>query len=142
MLQYHWHNLLCTDTLHVESGMCYLYFCLATANTRQTAWNWGLYTGFFWSGFCFLCIIYTWFRIPEPTGRTYAELDLLFERGVSARKFASTKVDVFEGHDGVQDVAAEGVVKDYERKLSNAGDFVKGQPETKTHNRAMGADAF
>ena len=28
--------------------------------------------------------------------RTFAELDLLFERGVSARKFATTKVDVFE----------------------------------------------
>ena len=28
-------------------------------------------------------------------GRSFAELDLLFEQGVSARKFASTKVDVF-----------------------------------------------
>lgn len=59
------------------------------------AWNWGNYAGFFWGGICFLCIIYTFFRVPEPTGRTFAELDLLFEKGVSARKFASTKVDVF-----------------------------------------------
>jgi SP family general alpha glucoside:H+ symporter-like MFS transporter len=59
------------------------------------AWNWRLYTGFFWAGLCFLCIVYTYFRIPEPAGRTFAELDLLFERRVSARKFASTKVDVF-----------------------------------------------
>lgn len=43
-----------------------------------------------------MCIIYTYFRIPEPAGRTFAELDLLFERGVSARKFASTHVDVFD----------------------------------------------
>ena len=60
------------------------------------AWNWGNYAGFFWAGICFLCVIYTYFRVPEPSGRTFAELDLLFERGVSARKFASTKVDVFD----------------------------------------------
>ena len=34
--------------------------------------------------------------MPEPQGRSFAELDLLFERGVSARKFSSTSVDVFE----------------------------------------------
>ena len=45
---------------------------------------------------CFLCIIYCYFRIPEPAGRSFAEIDILFERGVSARKFATTKVDPFE----------------------------------------------
>ncbi|KAK9452807.1 general substrate transporter [Dipodascopsis uninucleata] len=62
---------------------------------NPTAWNWGNYTGFFWAGLCFCCIIYTYFRVPEPRGRSFAELDLLFERGVSARKFASAEVDVF-----------------------------------------------
>lgn len=47
-------------------------------------------------GICFCCIVYTYFRVPEPTGRTFAELDTLFERGVSARKFASAKIDAFE----------------------------------------------
>jgi len=55
-----------------------------------------LYTGFFWAALCLLCIIYTYFRIPEPAGRTFAELDLLFEQHVSARKFATTQVDVFD----------------------------------------------
>ncbi|KAG6071570.1 hypothetical protein E4U15_007430 [Claviceps sp. LM218 group G6] len=64
-------------------------------------WNWSNYTGFFWGGICFCCIIYTYFRIPEPRGRTFAELDVLFERGVSARKFSSTEVDVF--HETVED---------------------------------------
>ncbi|PQE09593.1 MFS alpha-glucoside transporter protein [Rutstroemia sp. NJR-2017a WRK4] len=59
-------------------------------------WNWSNFTGFFWAGICFCCIIYTYFRVPEPKGRSFAELDLLFEKGVSARKFASTKVDVFD----------------------------------------------
>ncbi|GES57404.1 sugar transporter [Aspergillus terreus] len=60
------------------------------------AWNWGNYAGFFWGGICFLCIVYTFFRVPEPKGRTFAELDLLFERKVGARKFADTQVDVFD----------------------------------------------
>ncbi|KAI8943545.1 hypothetical protein NX059_001541 [Plenodomus lindquistii] len=60
------------------------------------AWNWGNYAGLFWAGSCFLSIIYTYFRLPEPKGRTFAELDLLFEKKISARKFASTEVDVFE----------------------------------------------
>lgn len=34
--------------------------------------------------------------MPEPTGRTFAELDTLFERGVPARKFATAKIDAFE----------------------------------------------
>jgi hypothetical protein len=41
---------------------------------------------------CFLCIIYTYLRIPEPQGRSFAELDLLFERHVSARKFADVEL--------------------------------------------------
>ena len=60
------------------------------------AWNWGNYAGFFWAGSCFLSIVYTYFRIPEPRGRSFAELDLLFEKKVSARNFAKTEVDVFE----------------------------------------------
>lgn len=63
---------------------------------NPTAWNWKNYAGFFWGGICFLCIIYVYFRLPEPRGRTFAELDVLFEKGVSARKFATTEVDVFE----------------------------------------------
>ena len=60
------------------------------------AWNWGNYAGFFWAGSCFLSIVYTYFRLPEPRGRSFAELDLLFEKRVPARQFAKTEVDVFE----------------------------------------------
>lgn len=63
---------------------------------NPSAWDWGNYAGFFWAGSCFLCVIYVYFRVPEPAGRSFAELDLLFERRVSARKFAKTKVDVFD----------------------------------------------
>lgn len=36
---------------------------------------------------------------PETKGRTYEELDIMFERGVPARKFASYK---FEEDDDVR----------------------------------------
>ena len=66
------------------------------------AWNWGAKTGFFWAGICFLCLVWTFFRLPEPKGRTYAEIDLLFEMKVPARKFSSTEVDVFALHPHIQ----------------------------------------
>ncbi|KEY69519.1 hypothetical protein S7711_02056 [Stachybotrys chartarum IBT 7711] len=73
------------------------------------AWNWGNYAAFFWAGSCFLCIIYVFFRLPEPRGRTFAELDVLFEKKISARKFASTHVDVF------QEMVEETVMHRYEQ---------------------------
>ncbi|KAL2075151.1 hypothetical protein VTL71DRAFT_93 [Oculimacula yallundae] len=74
-------------------------------------WDWGNYAGFFWAAICFCCIVYTYFRLPEPMGRSFAELDLLFERGVSARKFQSTSVDVFA------EEVDQRTMGDYEEKL-------------------------
>ena len=74
-----------------------------------TAWDWGAKVAFFWMGSCMLCCLWTYFRLPEPKGRTYAELDVLFQGNVSARKFQRTKVDPFaEGHD-VHGVGEEGL---------------------------------
>ncbi|KAF2015349.1 maltose permease MAL61 [Aaosphaeria arxii CBS 175.79] len=70
---------------------------------NPTMWNWQNFAGFFWGGSCFLCIIYTYFRLPEPKGRSFAELDLLFEKKVPARKFATTNVDVFHEANHVED---------------------------------------
>ena len=56
------------------------------------AWNWGAKTALFWAGACFLSLIWTYFRLPEPKGRTFVEMDMLFENRVSARKFASTDI--------------------------------------------------
>lgn len=52
-------------------------------------------TGFVWGGTGFLCFIWAFFRIPEPKGRTFAELDVLFERRIPARKFKETDVDLY-----------------------------------------------
>ncbi len=66
----------------------------------SAAWNWGARTAFFWAGSCFLSAIWVYFRLPEPKGRSYAELDLLFEQRVPARQFSKTKIDAFAHTDG------------------------------------------
>lgn len=63
---------------------------------NPSAWNWGAKAGFFYGGTCVLSLVYTYFCIPEPSGRTYAELSILFQRNVSARSFAKTHVDLAE----------------------------------------------
>ncbi|KAH0832738.1 hypothetical protein AYO21_00357 [Fonsecaea monophora] len=90
-------------------------------------WNWSNYAGFFWAGICFCCIIYTYFRVPEPAGRSFAELDLLFERGVSARKFASTHIDVFEDSVVQETVEGTGTLRNYENKRGSLVHGVKGE---------------
>ncbi|KAJ4292601.1 hypothetical protein N0V90_009264 [Kalmusia sp. IMI 367209] len=43
--------------------------------------------GFFFGGLSVPCLIWCWFRVPEMKGRTYEELDIMFERGVKTREF-------------------------------------------------------
>ncbi|KAH8890415.1 general alpha-glucoside permease [Thozetella sp. PMI_491] len=75
---------------------------LAPRMLNPTAWNWGAKTGFFWAGLCLLSLTWGYFRLPEPKGRTYAELDILFEKKISARKFASTVIETL-GVDNLDD---------------------------------------
>ncbi|KAJ5929061.1 hypothetical protein N7454_006909 [Penicillium verhagenii] len=60
------------------------------------AWNWGAKSGFFWAGSCLILITWTYFRLPETAGRSFAEIDLLFEHQVPARDFAKTDTSQFE----------------------------------------------
>lgn len=46
-------------------------------------------TAFIWFGTALPTLIWAYFRLPETKGRTYEELDVLFENNVPARKFAS-----------------------------------------------------
>ncbi|KJX93419.1 alpha-glucosides permease MPH2/3 like protein [Zymoseptoria brevis] len=69
---------------------------LTTRQLNPGAWNWGPFSAFFWAGTCFTMLTWTYFRLPEPKGRTYGELDVLFQMGVGARKFATTKIDTDE----------------------------------------------
>ncbi|KAK2591329.1 hypothetical protein QQS21_010982 [Conoideocrella luteorostrata] len=49
--------------------------------------NWGGKTGFLFGGISIGCFVWCLFRLPESAGRTYEELDILFQRRVPARKF-------------------------------------------------------
>ncbi|KAJ6571319.1 trehalose transport-related protein [Mycena capillaripes] len=60
-----------------------------------TAWNWGPKSGLFWFGSATLSAIYCIFRLPETRGRSYGELDILFENRVPAWRFSKSKVDQF-----------------------------------------------
>jgi SP family general alpha glucoside:H+ symporter-like MFS transporter len=62
---------------------------------NPSAWNLRGKGGFVWCGFCLSALIWSYFRLPEPKGLSAAELDILFEDGVSARNFRKVQVDVF-----------------------------------------------
>ena len=49
--------------------------------------------GFFFGGIATAGFIWAYFRVPETAGRTYEELDLLFEKDVPARKFKDHVLD-------------------------------------------------
>lgn len=59
---------------------------------NPTAWNLKAKSGYVWAGICALCLVWIFFRLPEPQGRTFGELDLLFLHKVKARDFK--KIDI------------------------------------------------
>ncbi len=59
------------------------------------AWNWGARGAFLYLGTCGLILVILFFQLPESRNRTTAEMDELFHHGVPARKFASTKLDLY-----------------------------------------------
>lgn len=60
---------------------------------NPTAWDWGAKSAFFWAGCASILFVWVFLRLPEPKGRTYGELDVLFERRIPARQFSKTKVE-------------------------------------------------
>ncbi|KAL2356338.1 hypothetical protein BJ546DRAFT_1025132 [Cryomyces antarcticus] len=75
-----------------------IFNCIVTPRMlNPTAWPLRGKAGFFWAGACGLCFLWIYFRLPEPKGKTSAELNVLFERRVSARTLATTKADPLPG---------------------------------------------
>ncbi|KAJ7152083.1 trehalose transport-related protein [Mycena filopes] len=60
-----------------------------------TAWGWGPKSGIFWCVSAGVSGVYCYFRLPETMGRSYGELDILFENRVPAWRFSRSKVDQF-----------------------------------------------
>ena len=40
-----------------------------------TAWGWGSRAAFFWAGLDVIVIVWVFFRLPEPAGLTFGEID-------------------------------------------------------------------
>ncbi|KAI0024905.1 putative general alpha-glucoside permease [Xylariomycetidae sp. FL0641] len=59
------------------------------------AWDLGPKTALLWAGLGFCCWLWALVRLPEPKGRNFAELDILFKKGVKARHFKTQIVDQF-----------------------------------------------
>ena len=72
--------------------------------------NWGGKTGFFWAPFCLSALTWAYFRLPEMKGRSFYELDVLFERKIIARDFVKASVGTGYGQVDYQEV-----VPDFER---------------------------
>lgn len=74
---------------------------------NPTAWNLRGKGGFIWCGFCFLSFVWAYFRLPEGKGFFAEELDILFEKKVSARKFLTTPVDAYRTESSADDLHDE-----------------------------------
>lgn len=49
--------------------------------------NWEGKAGFLFGGISLVCFVWCYFRLPESRGRTFEELDILFQRRIPARQF-------------------------------------------------------
>ncbi|KAJ9489532.1 hypothetical protein VN97_g3744 [Penicillium thymicola] len=54
-------------------------------------------TGFIFGGFSMIACVWTYFCLPETKGRTFEQLDHMFEQKISARKFAGYDQRLHEG---------------------------------------------
>ncbi|KAF2717532.1 sugar transporter [Polychaeton citri CBS 116435] len=88
--------VLARTTYNIGSIICNI---IVTRQLNPTAWNWGAKSGFFWAGSCFICFTWAFFRLPEPSGRTFLELDALFMNKTPARKFKSANAQLDFGRE-------------------------------------------
>lgn len=49
--------------------------------------------GYYFGGLGALCLVWSYFRVPETKGRTFEELDVLFDRKVPARQFKNYQIE-------------------------------------------------
>lgn len=59
-------------------------------------WNLKAKSAYVWFVCGVIALTWAYFQLPEPKGRTYGELDILFERKIPARQFSKTVVNEFD----------------------------------------------
>ncbi|KAK9447081.1 general substrate transporter [Limtongia smithiae] len=67
----------------------------------------GAKTGYMFFGIGCLCLVFIYLWIPDVTGRTYAQLDELFERRIPARKFKTTECTGEYGKPSQREIVTE-----------------------------------
>lgn len=91
---------LATVTCHI---MSLVFSVVIPYAMNEDEGNWRGKLGFLFSGLSLLCTVYCFFCLPGTKGRTFEELDILFEKKISSREFRKYVVDVVE-HNGGRDV--------------------------------------
>lgn len=67
---------------------------LASYMLNPTGGNLGGKCGYVWGATGLCCLITAYFFLPEMKGRSYREIDILFNRRVNPRKWPQTEIDV------------------------------------------------
>ena len=73
------------------------------------AWDWLAKVGFFWSGFTIVCAVWCFFDLPETKGKTFADLDYLFQQNIKSRDFKNTEASVFDAESYIHKLGDDGI---------------------------------
>jgi SP family general alpha glucoside:H+ symporter-like MFS transporter len=52
--------------------------------------------GYVWAGTALICLVLSYFYIPEMKGRSYREIDIMFNRKIPARQWKKTTIDMHD----------------------------------------------
>jgi len=63
---------------------------------NPSAWGWGTWSGLLWCGTCLTLPLWAYFRLPETKGRSFRDLDILFEHKVPARNFRTADINALQ----------------------------------------------
>lgn len=69
---------------------------LASRMLNPTVWDWRGKTALVFAAASVICFVWCYFRLPEPKGLTYLELDLLFQSKAGAKKFKVVQTSLAE----------------------------------------------
>ncbi|KIX06250.1 uncharacterized protein Z518_04225 [Rhinocladiella mackenziei CBS 650.93] len=103
------------------------------------AWNLRGYIGFFWGTTAFLTFTWAYFRLPETRGRTYDQLDLLFAKGVPARRFATTHMNAFDAKE-TGALAEMYSLEAFDEQRSSVSRATDGDPESSNRRNSAGVE--
>ncbi|KAL4877825.1 general substrate transporter [Aspergillus karnatakaensis] len=89
-------------TIALATVSCYVWSVVFAVvipyamNEDQGDWRGKM--GFLFAGTAALSAVYCFFCLPETRGRTFEELDVLFERGVPSRRFEGCRVEIVDAN--------------------------------------------